>query len=604
MVADESFNQHLDNAVRHYSSLFMLPSYRSIVLFTAAVCLVAGLFFAITLSPSYLGLVNGLLCGGALLLITTFSNYFLAFYALRKDPVYDLRRTAALSLYCWILWLVFIFMGYVTAVFLGVVWAIRLCLLGFSAVLILRFIVLYVTASSRFKRFLLSSIIPPFLCLVPFTLLWLNLVDPLRFSLFLSYALGIALASSFFFIFLLDNVGKRIVGASSMSIFKAFLLNWIADLTSPFEFFLDSLSEEQDVDVSILQFESVNGKTFITVPSVHPGPFKNIGSSLLPFMLKNALEQKFNSVACVPLGLLGHELDLASQSQNQKIIDSVVNSADFKVDEDKATPFIKVGNGLATACCQIFGETAFIAFSLAPNTTEDIPQELAPVVQREAERLGLKACVVVNAHNSIDGMVGSKKALDALEAVAMDCLEKASSMDRLPFKIGAATIKPKEFSLADGMGPGGITVLVAQVGKQRTAYVVFDGNNMVSGLREKILLALQSIGISEGEVFTTDTHSVNALTLNKRGYHPIGEVMNHEKIIDYVKEAVHFAVANLEWARSGCRNVLVPRVRVIGQKSLEKLCLLPDKVIYRAKRIVVPLFAVTSLLLMLVLLLV
>ncbi len=582
----------------------MLPSYRSIVLFTSAVCLVAGLSFALILSPSYLGLVNGLLCGGALLLLTTFLNHFLAFHVLRKDPVYDLRRTAALSLYCWILWLVFIFMGCVTAVFFGVVWAVRLCLLGFSAVLILRFIVLYVTASSGFKRFLASSIIPPFLCLVPFMILGLNLADLLRVFLFLAYALGIALASSFFFILLLDNVGKRIVGASSMSIFKAFLLNWIADLNSPFEFFLDSLSEEQDVKVSILQFENVNGKAFITVPSVHPGPFKNIGSSLLPSMLKTALEQKFNSVACVPLGLLGHELDLASQSQNQKIIDSVVYSADFKVDEDKATPFIKVGNGLATACCQIFGEAAFIAFSLAPNTTEDIPQELAPVVQREAERLGLKSCVVVNAHNSIDGAVDSKKALAALEAVAMDCLESASSMDRLPFKIGAATVKPKEFSLADGMGFGGITVMVTQVGKQRTAYVVFDGNNMVSGLREKILSALQSIGISNGEVFTTDTHSVNALTLNKRGYHPIGEVMDHEKIIAYVKEAVHAAVANLEWARVGCRDVLIPKVRVIGQKSLEKLCLLPDKVIQRAKRIVVPLFAVTSLLLMLVLLLV
>ncbi|MBX5320617.1 DUF2070 family protein [Candidatus Bathyarchaeota archaeon A05DMB-3] len=602
MVTDESFNQYLDSAVKHYSSLFMLPSYRNIVLFTTAVCLIVGLFFAPTLSPSYLGLVNGFLCGGALFLITTFSNYFLVFFVLRRDPVYDLRRTAALSLFCWILWFVFIFMGYVTAFFFGVVWAVRLCLLGFSAVLILRFIVLYVTSSSGFKRFLASSIIPPFLCLVPFMILWLNLADLLRVFLFLVYALGIALASSFLFILLLDNVGKRIVGASSMSIFKAFLLNWIADLNSPFEVFLDNLSEEQDVKVSILQFDSVNGKAFITVPSVHPGPFKNIGSSLLPSMLKTAIEQKFNSVACVPLGLLGHELDLASQSQNQKIIDYVINSADFKVDEDKATPFIKVGNGLATACCQIFGGAAFIAFSLAPNTTEDIPQELASVVQQEAERLGLKSCVVVNAHNSIDGPVDSKKALEALEAVAVACLEKAPSMDRLPFKIGAATVKPKEFSLADGMGLGGITVVVTQVGKQRTAYIVFDANNMVSGLREKILSALQSTGISDGEVFTTDTHSVNALTLNKRGYHPVGEVMDHEKIIDYVKEATCSAVTNLEWAKVGCRDVLVPRVRVIGQKSLEKLCWLPDKVIQRAKRIVVPLFAVTSLLLMLVLL--
>ena len=42
------------------------------------------------------------------------------------------------------------------------------------------------------------------------------------------------------------------------------------------------------------------------------------------------------------------------------------------------------------------------------------------------------------------------------------------------------------------MGTGGITAIVVQVSKQKTAYVVIDGNNMISGLREKILAALTS----------------------------------------------------------------------------------------------------------------
>ena len=602
MVASDSFNQYLNRAVKHYSSLFMLPSYKNIVVFSALICLAAGSASALIFSPSYLGLLNGLLLGVIFFIITTLLNYFLTFLVLRKDPVYDLRRVSALSLFCWILWLFFIFMSFGAAVFCGAVWAVRLCLFGLSAVLILRLIVLHVTSSSGFKRFLIASIVPPFLCLAPFMSLWLDVADFWRISIFLVYALGVALASSYFFISLLNSVGKRTVGFSSLSIFKAFLLNWIADLNAPFEVFLENLSEEQDVNVSVLRFDGSKVKAFIVVPSAHPGPFKNIGSSLLPSMLKKALEQKFGGVACVPLGVLGHELDLASQVQNQKIINCVVESAFFKAEGDKATPFIKIKNGLATACCQVFGGTAFIAFSLAPNTTEDLPQELGSIIQREAGKHGLNACVVVNAHNSINGTVDSKQAFEALEAAAKACLEKIDSIDKRPFKIGAATIMPEPFGLAEGMGPGGITVLVVEVGGQKAAYVIFDGNNMVSGLREKILSALQTIGVDEGEVFTTDTHSVNAVTLNARGYHPIGEIMDQEKLIEYVKKAAHTALASLGPAKVGFRNVTVQNVKVIGQDALEKLCLLPDMVIRRAKRVVVPLFAVISLLLMLFLL--
>jgi putative membrane protein len=149
------------------------------------------------------------------------------------------------------------------------------------------------------------------------------------------------------------------------------------------------------------------------------------------------------------------------------------------------------------------------------------------------------------------------------------------------------------------MGFGGITVIVVKVGEQKTAYVVIDGNNMVSGLREKILSSLKSMDISEGEVFTTDTHSVNAVILSDRGYHPIGEAMDHEKLIGYIKEATLAAVSDLERAKAAARSITVPNVKVIGEKKLETLCLLTDRTLQKAKKTVIPIFATTGLLLML-----
>jgi putative membrane protein len=141
------------------------------------------------------------------------------------------------------------------------------------------------------------------------------------------------------------------------------------------------------------------------------------------------------------------------------------------------------------------------------------------------------------------------------------------------------------------MGPGGITAIVVKVAEQKSAYVVIDGNNMISGLREEILSALTSIGFHESEVFTTDTHAVSAVILGRRGYHPVGEVMNHETLIGYIKEAAKAAVAKLESCKAGCKSVVVPKVRVIGKARLESLSMLVDKALQKAKQIVVPIFA-------------
>ncbi len=603
MTTAGSLSQSMDRAVKHYSSLFMIPSYKKVLLLLALTCISGGLFSTVILFPFPEGVVNGLLLGFSLFFVNLIIDYTVSMLILRRDPIYGLRRTAALSLFSWGLWFFFIFLGAAVAMSFGLSWWIRLSLLGFSAVIILRLIVLLSTSSTDYKRLFAASLLQPFSCIIPFLVFWTRLGYLLTIftSFFFIFSVTISLISSLLFISILNRVGMQALGVPSMPLFKAFLLNWIADLNVPFEEFLEKLGENQDVEVSLIKFSSSKPKAVIVVPSVHPGPFKNVGSSLLPSMLKTALETKLNCVVCVPHGLLGHEFDLASQIQNQKIINRVVEFANLEVSVAKATPFIKVSNGLATACCQAFGNFAFLSFTLAPKTTEDLPQELGLFVRQEAERHRLTCCVVVNAHNSIDGTTNIQEALDALKTVAVTCLEKTVSLKRLPFEIGAATVIPKEFGLKEGMGPGGITVVVVNVGGQKTAYVVIDGNNMVSELRENILSALHSIGIDEGEVFTTDTHSVNAIILNDRGYHPVGEAIDHENLIAYIKKATFAALSDLEHVKAACRSITIPEVKVIGEKRLETLCLLIDRTLQKAKKVAVPIFATSGLLLMLIL---
>jgi putative membrane protein len=430
---------------------------------------------------------------------------------------------------------------------------------------------------------------------------WANLVgiNLLQFLPFLAIIPIACYASAFLFVFIIDRLGQRVYGVPAIPIFRAFMLNWVVALNAPFESLLEKLGENEDVEVSFLKFDSSKPKAAFVVPLVHPGPFKNIGSSLLPSMLKHEFEKKFGGDACVPLGILGHELDLASQEQNQRIISQVIASAEFEAFADNATPFVKVTDGVVTASCQVFGRIAFLSFTLAPKTTEDLPQELGRIVREEAEKCGLDCAIVVNAHNSIDHTESMDESLDALRAVASNCLRKAVSLPYSLFAVGAATVFPKEFSLKDGMGPGGITAVIVKVAEQKSAYVVIDGNNMISGLREKILSSLASNGFGEGEVFTTDTHAVSAVVLGRRGYHPVGETMDYATLISYITEAAKTAEASLESCKAGCKRIVIPNVRVIGQARLESLSLLVDTALRRARQIVVPIFAVEGLLLIL-----
>jgi putative membrane protein len=598
-----SLNHFMDSALKHYSSMFFLPTFKKAVTAIALLCIGGVGLSAFALFHSVGGLINSFFLGISLFAATLIFDYITSKIVLRRDPIYVLRRTVALSLFGWIPWLFFIILGVAFGVVFNSWWWIKLCLLGFAGVVTLRTVVFIATSPAGMLRRLLSSLLQPFICIAAFMIFWARLAgaNPIQFLPFLVISPVAGCVSAFLFLFLLDLLGRRTYDMPSMSLFRAFMLNWVAGLNSPLEELLEKLGEDADVEVSFLKFDSSKPKATIIVPLVHPGPFKNIGSSLLPSMLKHEFEKKFGCDACVPLGILGHELDLASQAQNQKIIDYVLTSAKFSASASKATPFVRVTEVFATASCQVFGKTAFLSFTLAPKTTEDLPQELGRIVREEAGKHGLDCAIVVNAHNSIDGTVDMEESLGTLRAVASNCLKKAASLPSKPFEVGAATVFPKEFTLKDGMGPGGITVIVVEVVEQKSAYVIIDGNNMISGLREEILSALASMGFHESEVFTTDTHAVSAVVLGQRGYHPVGEVMNHEALIGYIKEAAKAAAAKLERCKAGCLTVVVPKVRVIGKARLESLLVLVDRVLQKAKQIVIPIFGFEGLFLILLL---
>jgi len=580
----------ISRLVKRYPSLFTLPTLERILQCLCGVFLLGGVLSAYSVNPTFTNVALGLLGGFAFFGLTVASDYVLSKVIMGQDPIYDLRRCSAVSLFSSFTWLFFIVLGSAFSIVVGVstLW-VRLFLLGFCAATIFRMVIFSTTSLSGYGRILFSTFLQPLLCLTLASSVWSFVGRELNTSVFwfVPSAILIILFGVFLFIFSVELTAKSFsLRVSALRLFKAFLASWTEDLNGPLESFFEELGDETDVQVSLLGFRSVDGrmKALVVVPSFHPGPFRNLGSSLIPSMIQQAVEKQLHCPVAVPHGLFGHELDLASKEQSERIIKAVVESLSFPSSFSKATPFVRVQEGGASATCQLFGDCAFVTLTLAPKTTEDLPPELGEAIQVEAEKLGLSTVMVVNAHNSIEGRFKLDEALPFLKKAAVMGLAKAMVARSKSFQIGVATVKPKEYGLREGMGPGGIVALVTRVGEQNASYVVIDGNNMVSGLREEILEALSGMGIETGEVLTTDTHAVCGIVLDSRGYHPIGEVMNRNRLIEYVKQAVSEASENLEPVEATWRVLTVRNVKVIGAKQIDAMCLLADRAAKRAKK--------------------
>jgi putative membrane protein len=591
----------MDSAKKHYSSLFFLPSFSKSLLAIATITV-----GAVSLcSYVILHTINSLFFGVTLFTVTLMADFITAKIILKGDPLFNIRRTLAMSFYSWTLWLALIVFGVGLSFFFGALLWVKLCLLGLGTILTLRALVLSTVSNLPRWRQITATLFQPILLVAAFVVFWSSnaIIMPVQVLPYIALSPVIIFAAVYTFLTVIDRLGKNNYGLPALVMFRAFILNWVTNDNATLEKHLEQMGQDSDIEVSLIKFDSSKPKAAIIVPLVHPGPFKNIGSSLLPSLMKRVYEQEFGCIACVPLGILGHELDLASQSQNYKIVSQVVASAKIPATIDLASPMVKGTDGYATVSCQIFGDTVLVCFSLAPKTTEDLPQELGRLVAEEAQKLGLKHAIVVNTHNCLTDVVELDEHLGELQRAALKCLRKAVVLPKEPFMVGSATVYPAEFSLKAGMGTGGITALTVTAGSLKAVYVVIDGNNMAPDFREATFKTLADLGFDDCEVLTTDTHAVSALVTGGRGYYTVGEVMDHKILLGHISDAAKKAQAKMEPVKAGYLHLVVPQVRVIGEDRLKSVTTLVDKAIVKAKHIVAPIFGAEALLLILLLLL-
>lgn len=446
----------------------------------------------------------------------------------------------------------------------------RAAVVGYGAVLWIREVILDATSNSKHLRSLPAASLHPVLGFA-------------GLAIFLRLPWDeVVLASAVYVLFLFSaiayaDIAKRPLlkafGVDGLKLLRLTLDHYtepeesgVAELES----FFDSISVSARVRVAGLAIRTAKGlKALFVAPTVHPGPMGYVSGSDLPSKVVRYLSDLTPNVL-VAHGPTTHDENPATSEEVRKIGEAIRRAVAPASFGSQAGHACRVAFGRATALAQAFGDVVLVVASFAPQPTDDIDSATGHAAVQEARLLGARDMIFVDAHNCLEPGVGltlfgSQRSHEIVEA-AKAATRAALAAPREPVRVGYGT--RRDFATPDqGIAARGIEVLVVETGRQRTAYILFDGNNMVPGIRDAIRSRIAPL-VSESEAMTTDNHSVN-LTMD--GFNAVGAVLNEGLILAQTEAAMREAIRSIEPAEIGAFAVEIPDFRVFGPQSASRL---------------------------------
>lgn len=445
----------------------------------------------------------------------------------------------------------------------------------FGCVIAFGFNILVILATTRIKLFnsFIIAIIQPLLMIGMLIITsFLNNIDYI-FSLgYITTIFKVIIASVIFliaiyaFISVVESPMKKNLGFGAMEILSYFILH-MNEGTNTIEQLFDNAGEAIDTLVGVASFRRLDGsiKALFLSPCVHPGPLGDIGGSNMPTILANS----FDAFTMVAHGPSTHDFNPVSSDEIVKIEDAVRKALDNMEYSPKASEFIRYSYKKANVGVQFFKNGTIMLSTFAPSGSDDIEYAvgLAAMIESQKE-LGTENNILVDCHNSFNEEKGGVLPGNPELFQLIDTIKLIEPLDlEHDIKVGCYYTDLGGFDKHQGIGESGLKTMVVEVNGQRTAYVLFDSNNMELGYRETIFNAVKDLDIDEIEVMTTDTHTVNTLSA---GYNPVGTV-EKEKIIEFVKISINEAIKDLEPVEAGTNTERILNLKTFGPNNSTEL---------------------------------
>ncbi len=400
------------------------------------------------------------------------------------------------------------------------------------------------------------------------------------------------LAALYAVFWLIDAPMKRNFGVSGVDAASLFMAQWSAK-SKGLEVMFDSVGEDVETYVNVFAFRRKDGgkgkEILFVTPCVHYGPFGNLGGSEFPHLIAERLGGERGADVFVFHGTATHDFNPVASSEIEPIL-AGCRSALGAMKFEKARGSITIGKvGTCKATCIIANDNCFIGLTRAPRTTEDIEFSLGISIRYLALSKGMREAGVVDAHNSETGEITRVHMGDPIGFEYMDSVESALSEKRKPAALKLGTHCDDMADLrGTSLGRAGLKTAVFEVGSKFHAILLFDANGVTPGFRRRLIDAIKELGV-DAEIYTTDTHSINAVSgvLN-----PLG-AREDEEFIRRVIESVETAKSGLSDFEAGMSTERVT-VKVFGTQQSSELLGTINSIVAVARVAVPILFIVTA----------
>ncbi len=467
----------------------------------------------------------------------------------------------------------------------------------FGCVLIYGFNTLVFWATSK-VRFIVAAgvgLIQPTLILAMFILISFFAIDtsflgPTIIQIIIKALIAgiIFVLAIYAFIKIIASPFQKNLGIGVLDLLSLFIAH-MNEGSNSLESLFENMSEAIDTVVTFVSFKTDAGiKALFISPSVHPGPLGDLGGSNMPTILAN----KFDHFTMVAHGPSTHDFNPIAVSEIDKIEDSVKKGLEKVEYSETASKFIRYKHEKANIGVQFFNNGLIILSTFAPEAVDDIEFGVGLTMMAQSRsRCSVENSVIVDCHNSFtpesgEVLPGNSEVFHLIEVI--DKIDP--NQEKYEVKIGCSQDNMSTLDKQEGVGESGVKTMVIEVGGQRTAYVLFDANNMEIGFRQEIIDTVGNLEIDEIEVMTTDTHTVNTLS---RGYNPIG-IAKRSEIIEYVKISIQNAIDDLEKVEVGTGTEKIENLNTFGPKNSTELISTISSVVAVSK-IIAPVLLITSL---------
>lgn len=467
----------------------------------------------------------------------------------------------------------------------------------FACVLIYGFntLVFWATSKVRFTVAATTGLIQPVLIISMYILISFLFTDTsfigpamVQISLKAIVAGIIFVLAIYAFIRIIASPFNKNLGIGILDLLSLFIAH-MNEGSNSLEGEFENMSEAIETIVTFISFKGENGiKALFISPSVHPGPLGDLGGSNMPTLLAN----KFDHFTMVAHGPSTHDFNPIAVSEIDKI-EAAVRRGLEKIEYSKdASKFIRYTFKKAKIGVQFFNEGMVILSTFAPEAVDDIEFGVGLTMMAQSRsRCSVKDSIIVDCHNSFNPESGEVLPGHAEVFHLIGVIDTINpKQEKHDIKIGCYSNNMDTLDKHEGVGESGIKTMIIEVGDQRTAYVLFDSNNMEIGFRQEIIDAVSDFEIDEIEVMTTDTHTVNTIS---RGYNPIG-VAKRAEIIEYVKLSITEALEDLEKVEVGTGTEKIKNLNTFGPNNSTELISTISSVVAVSK-IVAPVLLITSL---------